>query len=171
MHHNVPKFSWHINSNPRHSIKLVYLPTFIHVVPRGTQLWQLMSDQTLGKFAYELTRFGSYLHPRKLTCSLKRDYFSWNTSSNHRFSGDMLVFREVPPKLPKRMALVSVDGFPQAWPVKATFHSDPALVIASWFWWFQGIQVSLSIPIPSMGMVYFPALRILDPPIEGFEPV
>ena len=35
------------------------------------------------------------LHPRKLTCPLKRDYFSiGNTSSNHWFSGDMLVFRQ-----------------------------------------------------------------------------
>ena len=36
---------------------------------------------------------GSMLHPRRLTCPLKRWPFSvGNTSSNHRFSGGMLVF-------------------------------------------------------------------------------
>ena len=36
------------------------------------------------------------LHPGKLTCPLKRHYFNiGNTSSNHQFSGDMLVFGSV----------------------------------------------------------------------------
>ena len=52
-------------------------------------------------WSLETPRVGSIeripLHTRKLTSPLKRDYFSiGNTSSNHWFSGDMLVFRGVP---------------------------------------------------------------------------
>ena len=44
-----------------------------------------------------VTQFAK-VHPAKLTCPLKRDYCIsvGNTSSNHWFSGDMLVFRGVP---------------------------------------------------------------------------
>ena len=35
------------------------------------------------------------VHPRKLTCPLKRTVLIGNTSSNHSFSRDMLVFRGV----------------------------------------------------------------------------
>ena len=44
-----------------------------------------------------LGKYLGHLHPRKLTNSFpfQRDYLSRNTSSNHRFAGDMLVFRGV----------------------------------------------------------------------------
>ena len=66
------------------------------------------------------------LHPRKLTCPLKRDYFSI-TSSNHWFSGDMLVFRGVPPwslNMPSRYPTFKLAQYKA--PASATRLAGPA---------------------------------------------
>ena len=59
---------------------LTATPTAIPVVAVWChQLWTAM-------------QFRHGLHPRKLKCSLKETISIGNTSSNHHFSGDMLVF-------------------------------------------------------------------------------
>ena len=81
------------------------------------------------------------LHPPKLRCPLKGTISIGNASSNHNFSGDMLVFRGSPqttgPPNPTNLPLRSMVGNDVIWRTVCSNGRFPYLdVSGSWDQWF-----------------------------------
>ena len=108
-HNHLPGcFPW-ISQDPRHFYGYIFGKSFVHPATQtgATQIKLTALDCPLPlekdpkdfsrspAMVFFVTNLANYPPPHrksKSTCPLKRNYFKRNNTSNHRFSGDMLVF-------------------------------------------------------------------------------